>query len=136
MLQFILLSLQSSWAYTELKRRSFFFPSHLAPDGFWASLQSSQIPLLISIRARSTAMRAGLKKRSLVPTLELIHLLPEPSPLLAGGRENGAVFQEDKYGLFVFVFASTLNSDCIRCPDTTIIINFPVCSPNLAATAM
>ena len=84
MLQFILLSLQSSRAYTELKRRPFFFPSHLAPDGFWASLQSSQIPLLISIRARSAAVQAGLEKQSLVPTLELIHLPPELSPFLAG----------------------------------------------------
>lgn len=27
-----------------------------------------------------------------------------------------------------FIFASMLNSDCILCLDTTIIINFPVCS--------
>lgn len=35
------------------------------------------------------------------------------------------MFQKNKYGLFVFVFASMLNSDCIPHRDTTIIINFP-----------
>lgn len=35
------------------------------------------------------------------------------------------MFPKNKYGLFVFVFASMLNSDCIPHRDTTIIINFP-----------
>ena len=120
----MLLSLQSARVYRELKRCPFPFPSQLGPDGFWSSLQSSQIPALISIRALSAAVQAGLKNRRLVPTLELIHLFPELGRSWLGRRENGAIFQ-NKYGLFVFVFASMLNSDCIRHPDTTIIINFP-----------
>lgn len=35
------------------------------------------------------------------------------------------IFQKNKYGLFVFVFASMVNSDCTPHRDTTIIINFP-----------
>lgn len=108
----------------------------LGPDGFWLSLQRLPNPCSNFITALSVVVQSGLKNQFLIPTLALNHLFSEHyhwQLLGEGGRENWAIFQ-NKYGLFVFVFASVLNSDCILCLDTTIIINFPVCSSILTAT--
>lgn len=106
---------------------SFSFASHVALV-ILVIFRGSQIPTPTSIWALPVVVQAGLKNQFLIPTLTPMHLFPERCHwLLLGerGRENWAIFQKNKYGLFVFVFASTLNSDCILRLDTAIIINFP-----------
>lgn len=120
-----------------IKEPSLPFASHEALMDFGCLCRGTQIPTLISIRALSVVVQAGLKNQFLIPALARMLLFPEHHHwqlLGEGGRENWAVFQKNKYSLFVFVFASMLNSDCILCLDTTIIINFPMCSSILAAT--
>lgn len=127
MLQFVTLSFQRSCAYHWIKGHLFL----LLPTCLWWILvlfRGSQSSTPISIRALPVVVKAGLKNQFLIPMLAPMHFFPECCHWLLlgeGGRENWAIFQKNKYGLFVFVFASTLNSDCILCLDTTIIINFP-----------
>lgn len=91
------------------------------------------IPALISNRVLSEVAQARPEIQVLISRLAPIHLFAEHYHWQLLGKAGGpSIFQKNISGLFVFVFASTLNSDCIPCLDTT-IINFPVCSSLLAA---
>ena len=107
----------------------------LGPDGFWLCLQRLPNPCS-NFALRALCGGAGWAGASIPnPHIRADSSLSWALSLAAleGGRENIAIFQKNKYGLFVFVFASMLNSDCTLRLDTTIIINFPVCSSILVA---